>query len=118
MNTAMGITFVCLSPMGDPANGKGTPGAAWFFSTNRDLSHPENWTTPQQIIGSWSEYDPADTTCNDFNGWYPTFMSLDEKSGHLNTNGFVFYMKGCTGFGEVSAGGRQYSTRTFAITIH
>jgi hypothetical protein len=112
------LTFVCQSPMGDPASGKGNHGAAWFFSTNRDLSHPENWTTPQQIIGSWSEYDPADTTCNDFNGWYPTFMSLDEKSGHLNTTGFVFYMKGCTGFNEVSAGGRQYSTRTFTITIH
>jgi len=77
----------------------------------------EQWTTPQQIIGTWREYDPKVTSCNDYNGWYPTFMSLGQMSAHLGTTGYVFYMKGCTGSGE-TPGRRQYSTRAFTITAN
>jgi hypothetical protein len=111
------LTFVCIAPQGNPATGNGNAGAAWFFSTNSDLSHPEQWSTPQQIIGSWHPFDPAAQSCNDYDGWYPTFMSLSQKSAHLSTTGYVFYMKGCTGGGE-TPGGRQYSTRAFTITTN
>jgi hypothetical protein len=105
------LTFVCISPRGDP----GSPGSAWFFSTNYDLSRPDRWSTPQEIVGSWSAFiDPKTTSCNDYDGWYPSFMSLHHKPGYLTTNGYVFYMKGCTGGGD-TPGGREYSTRAFTI---
>ena len=113
------LTFVCISPKGNPANPTAEPnnGAAWFWSTSRDLSHPEIWSTPQQIIGSWKQFDPA-ASCNDIDGWYPSVMSLGERSGHLDLSGYVFYMKGCTGFGVGVPGGRQFSTRAFTITTN
>jgi hypothetical protein len=113
------LTFVCISAKGNPANpaADSNNGAAWFWSTNADLSHPENWSTPQQIIGTWKQFDP-NVSCNDFPGWYPTFMSLGEKSANLDTTGYVFYMKGCTSFGTGVPGGRQYSTRQFTITTN
>ena len=108
------LTFVCISPHGDPGSQLPGPGAAWFFSTNYDLSRQDQWSTPQEITGSWSPFDPKSKNCNDYNGWYPSFMSLNHKPGHLTTSGYVFYMKGCTG-GD-TPGGRQFSTRAFAMT--
>ncbi len=108
------LTFVCMSPLGDPATGSGGSGAAWFFSTNDDLSHQDHWSTPQEIVGSWSAYDPNSPNCDVYSGWYPSLMSLNARQGRLSTRGYVFYMKGCTG-GE-TPGGRQYSTRVFTIT--
>ena len=108
------LTFVCMSQNGNPANEDGVAGAAWFFSTSYDLSNPNEWTTPQEIIGSWRPYDPKVQNCNSFNGWYPSFMSLGQRSGYLTTTGYVFYMQGCSS-GD-TPGGRQYSTRTFTIT--
>jgi hypothetical protein len=110
------LVFVCMSPGGDPLTGTGGPGAAWFFATNGDLSRQDQWSAPQEIEGSWSAYDPGVPGCNDFNGWYPSFMSLNRKPGHLTTVGHVFAMAGCTDIGG-GAGGRQYSSRVFAITI-
>lgn len=110
------LTFVCVSPNGNPANENGVAGAAWFFSTSYNLSRPDEWTTPQQITGSWRPYNPAVKNCNSFNGWYPSFMSLGQKAGYLTTTGYAFYMQGCSG-GD-TPGGRQYSTRTFTITTN
>jgi hypothetical protein len=110
------LTFVCISPHGDPATASGESGAAWFFSTTYDLSRQDQWTAPQEILGSWSLYDPQSKNCNDYEGWYPSFMSLDHKSGRLSTTGYVFYMKGCSG-GD-TPGGRQYSTRTFTMRVN
>ncbi len=109
------LTFVCMSPGGDPATATGGAGAAWFFATSDDLSHEERWSTPKEIVGSWSPYDPNSPNCSLFSGWYPTFMSLHRRGGRLATTGYVFYMKGCTG--GVTPGGREYSTRAFTITI-
>jgi hypothetical protein len=110
------LTFVCISPHGDPSTLAAGPGAAWFFSTNDDLSRQDQWSTPQEIVGSWSAFiDPKTTSCNDYDGWYPSFMSLHHKPGHLTTNGYVFYMKGCTG-GDTPSPGREFSTRAFTIT--
>ena len=108
------LTFVCMSPQGDPGLQSVNPGAAWFYSTNYDLSCQDEWSTPQEIIGSWGDY--SGKKCNAYNGWYPSFMALREKPGHLTTSGYVFYMEGCSG-GD-TPGGRQYSTRTFAITTN
>ena len=109
------LTFVCLSPT-DPVSGSGagkSKGAAWFYSTSADLSDPGQWSTPQEIVGSWGEYDISGG-CLDYKGWYPTLMSPGKKPGHLATSGTIFYMWGCQGGGAPE--GRQYSSRVFTIS--
>jgi len=110
------LTFVCDSP-GDPVNGQvaGAPrGAAWFYSTSYDLSDPGQWSPPQEIVGSWSEYDTSGG-CSYYKGFYPTLMSLGSKPGHLTTSGYVFYLWGCQ-TDNTPPPGRQYASRAFAIT--
>ncbi len=110
------LTFVCRSA-GDPTLGPrpgAAQGAAWFYSTSYDLSDQTQWTPPQEIIGSWSEYDSAGG-CPDWKGFYPTFMSLGKKPGHLSTTGYVFYLWGCQQAGTPPPG-RQFSSRAFTIT--
>ena len=111
------LTFVCNSP-GDPSLGSsgGARGAAWFYSTSDDLSDPRRWTPPQEIAGSWSEFDPSATTCGDYQGWYPTLMSPGKPAGHLATTGYVFYLWGCQ-TADTPPPGRQYSSRAFTITL-
>ena len=109
------LTFVCVSP-GDPALGEragAAQGAAWFYSTSYDLSDQTQWTAPREIEGSWSESDQSGG-CPDYKGYYPTFMSLGKDAGHLSLTGYVFYLWGCQGGG--TPGGRQFSSRSFAIT--
>ena len=112
------LTFVCISPEGDPRGSSDKAGAAWFYSTIDarlfDLSHQEQWSVPREIIGSWSDFAPNGDCGRHFSGWYPSFMSLGQSPGRLGRDGFVFYMDGCTDR-ETNAG-RVFSTRAFTIT--
>jgi hypothetical protein len=111
------LTFVCDSP-GDPGLGQqpnAKEGAAWFYSTSYELSDPAQWTTPQEITGSWNKFDTANS-CKNYNGWYPTFMSVGKDVSHLSLTGYVFYLWGCQGAGSPSPP-RYYSSRAFTITI-
>jgi len=110
------LTFVCLST-GNPKGGNvgGPRGAAWFFSTSRDLSDPNAWSAPREIIGSWNVFpDDQDPL---FNGWYPTFMSLAQEPSRLTARGFAFYLWGRTGGGCAPnpCGLRQFASRRFTI---
>jgi uncharacterized protein (TIGR03437 family) len=112
------LTFMCKSPT-DPLTQAAGPGAAWFYSTLDatlyDLSDQAQWTPPQEIVGSWSVLTAcADGVIEDFNGNYPSFMSLGVKPGHLSTSGYVFFMEGCPG--DPTIGTRQFSTRVFTMT--
>jgi uncharacterized protein (TIGR03437 family) len=110
------LIFVCTSG-NDPVlgpNGPGNRGAAWFWSTSSDLSDPTKWSAPQEIAGSWSEFDTSGA-CESYNGWYPTLMSLGKKPAHLSTIGHAFYLWGCQG-GGTPGPGRQFSSRQFTIT--
>jgi hypothetical protein len=111
------LTFVCNSPR-DPADSSSNhQGSAWFYSTSYDVSDPRQWTPPQEIIGSWGDWDNSNG-CPDYKGWYPTLMSLDSKTGHLSISGYVFYMWGCLGGSSTgSPPKRQYSSRAFTITV-
>ncbi|HKD09847.1 MAG TPA: hypothetical protein VKB79_28335 [Bryobacteraceae bacterium] len=112
------LIFVCRT-MGDPLNGPdptASMGAAWFFSTSYDLSDPMQWTTPTEIPGTWSPFDPNFPTCQAYDGWYPTFMSLGKDATHLSTTGYVFYLAGCQTGGS-PAPERMYSSRRFTMTI-
>ncbi len=117
------LFFVCLSPT-DPVHEKGYPsgnpgGGAWFYATidadQYDLSHQEQWSTPSEVINSWSIFAQNGGCVKNFNGWYPTLMSLNAGPGHLNTFGYVFYMDGCTDL--ATTGGRTYSTREFSMQL-
>jgi hypothetical protein len=111
------LTFICKSPT-DPASGQGSgdpTGAAWFYSTSYDLSDPSQWSPPQEIIGSWSMFD--NVGCDNWKGWYPTFMSLGREPGHLSVNGYVFYLSGCQGGKSDTEHLRQYSSRAFTISV-
>lgn len=124
------LTFVCVSD-GDPkygANQDGAnKGAAWFWATSYDLSHPEQFSQPDplgraqphEIEGSWSDFSypvssssPSPSTCEDYKGFYPSFMSLNQSAGHLSIDGYVFYLWGCQQAGSK----RQFSSRAFKIT--
>lgn len=83
-------------------------GSAWFYCTSYDLSDPAQCSTPQEISGSWNEYETSGRPF--FKGWYPTWMTPGLQPGHLSTTGHVFYLYGATGGG---GGGRTYSSRTF-----
>ena len=111
------LLFVCTSP-GDPVNGHGGGkfGSAWFYSTSYDLSNQAQWSDPREIIGSWSEWGNSGG-CPDYPGWYPTWMSLGGRPGHLATSGYVFYLWGCLGGSATGTPPkRQYSSRAFTIT--
>ncbi len=121
------LTFICNSPS-DPANPSAPPpagatrGAAWFYSTldatQYDLSRQDMWSAPTEIGGSWRWFasngaSPASNCVYD--GWYPTFMSLGTKPGHLTKTGYAFSMDGCQ---DTEAGApRAYTSRTFTIEI-
>jgi hypothetical protein len=117
------LFFVCLSPT-EPAheteyqiNNPG--GGAWFYSKldadQYDLSRQDQWSAPNEVTNSWSTFAQNGGCEKDFNGWYPTLMSLNASPGHLRTLGYVFYMNGCTDLG--TTGGRRYSTRAFSIQL-
>jgi hypothetical protein len=115
------LVFVCTSP-GDPSAGQpggaGSAGSAWFYSTSDDLSNPSKWSVPKEIEGSWAVWNNNGLGCPVFNGWYPTFMSLNMQPGHLSTRGHVFYMAGSLGActdPNTPAPKRQYSSRQFTI---
>lgn len=116
------LLFVCDSPSDpkdgvDPA-GRAT-GAAWFFSTSDDLSDPTRWSTPAEVVGSWhsfgSDNSNASNGCPDYNGWYPSLMSLSDEPGHLSLTGYAFSMWGCQG--STPFPGRRYASRTFTISV-
>ena len=79
-------------------------------------------TAPQEMIGSWSALVPNSNGCQDYNGWYPSFMSLNTKPGHLSMGGYAFSMAGCTGDASGSTSllppSRVFSSRAFIITTN
>ncbi|HEV2444633.1 MAG TPA: IPT/TIG domain-containing protein, partial [Candidatus Sulfopaludibacter sp.] len=110
------LLFVCGSPR-DPAGSSANRGSAWFFSTAYDLGNPAQWTPPQEVAGSWGDWDTSGG-CPAYKGWYPTAMSLGAKPGHLTSSGYIFYMWGCLGGSSLGAPPqRQYSSRSFQMRI-
>jgi hypothetical protein len=53
-----------------------------------------------------------DKTGNEFDGFYPSFMSPDARQGHTRLTGKVFFLKGCDTVGD-----RAFLSRSFTITV-
>ena len=108
------LIFACISRGGDPATGTGDKGAAWFFSTNTDLGQENQWSQPVEIGHSWSAFSSEVTSCDFYNGWYPSFMSLGMQAGQLGLDGYAFYLAGCRGDPSVGLG-RTFESAFFTI---
>ena len=97
------LTFVCQS------NGI----AGWYYSTATSLDL-QDWTAPQLIANSQFPFvrncGDGGTSGNQFDGWYPSFMSPGAAAGHSKLTGMVFFQDGC------DTGTRVFASRTFTIT--
>jgi hypothetical protein len=102
------LFFVCRN--------EGTHQASWYFSaaTSLDL---QDWSVPQLVAGSESTLTApcpgaaADANGQQFDGWFPSFMSPGAASGHITEAGYAFTFTGC------DTGTRTFSRRTFTITV-
>jgi hypothetical protein len=87
--------------------------AAWYYSTATSLEL-EDWTVPQLVANSeraiTSPCNLIDNTGSRFDGFYPSFMSPGEETGHTRLSGRAFFMNGC------DTGGRKLGSRAFVIT--
>jgi hypothetical protein len=97
------MVFICVytNPAGQ---------AGWYYSTATSLAQ-ENWTTPQLISGSLGPF----SSCNDgnssqFDGFYPSMMSLNAPQGHIHNTGSIYFLNGCE-----AGSGRLFDYRTFTI---
>jgi hypothetical protein len=99
------LLFVCIS-------NSGTQGA-WYYSTATNLGL-QDWSVPQAIAGSsfpvTANCGNGGTSGQQFDGWYPSFMSPGAAAGHTKLTGMVFFQNGC------DTGSRQFMSRTFTIT--
>lgn len=102
------MIFVCNSFKED---GYGS----WYYSTATSLEL-QDWAQPVMIGGSRKPIigpcNLKDNTGNEFDGFYPSFMSPDARQGHTRLTGKVFFLKGCD-----TGGDRLFLSRTFTITI-
>jgi hypothetical protein len=108
------LSFVCISRGGDPANGTGSAGAAWFFATNTDLTLEDNWSQPQEIGNSWAEFNPNIASCDSYKGWYPSLMSLNMPGGELGLDDYAFFLNGCRGDPTIGSG-REFESAYLTI---
>jgi putative Ig domain-containing protein len=98
--------FVCTSgPTGSRV-------ASWYYATATSLDL-EDWSTPQPIQNSQGPVTipcPNLTTGQQYDGFYPSFMSPGAAAGHTKLTGKVFFLNGC------DTGVRTFTARNFTIT--
>jgi hypothetical protein len=102
------MIFVCNSFSED---GYGS----WYYSTATSLDL-QDWTPPVMIGDSHKlivgPCNLKDNTGNEFDGFYPSFMSPGARQGHTRLTGKVFFLSGCD-----TGGDRAFLSRTFTITV-
>ncbi len=99
------MDFVCFwGPAGSRVG-------AWYYATATSLDR-QDWTMPEVITGSQfpvTEPCPGLTTGQQFDGYYPSFVSPGADAGHTKLTGTVFFINGC------DTGKRTFTARTFTI---
>jgi putative Ig domain-containing protein len=99
--------FVCTSgPSGNRV-------ASWYYSTATSLD-AQDWAPPLPIANTQSTVTipcPGLTTGQQYDGYYPSFMSPGAAAGHTKLTGKAFFLSGC------DTGVRTFMARTFTITV-
>jgi hypothetical protein len=101
------LIFVCRNQT--------THQAAWYFSTATSLEL-QDWSVPQLVQGSQSSLavpcpGANNTDGQQFDGWFPSFVSPGAAAGHIGQAGYAFYGTGC------NTDKRGFARRTFAIGV-
>lgn len=103
------LMYVCSPTIASP---DGTFQGGWYYSTATSLDL-QDWTQPRLIVNSQAAIikgcNPKDGSGQQFDGWYPSFMSQGVAPGHLRLSGKVFFMGGC------DTGSRIFASRDFTI---
>ena len=98
--------FVCTS------GPSGSRVASWYYSIATSLDK-EDWSTPSPIQNSQGPVTipcPTTGTGQQYDGYYPSFMSPGAAAGHTKLTGKAFFLNGC------DTGARAFMARTFTIT--
>lgn len=110
-NDDLGLYFMIFVCNSFSVDGYGS----WFYSTATSLDL-QDWTPPEMIGGSRKQIvgpcNLKDNTGNEFDGFYPSFMSPGAEQGHTRLTGKVFFLRGCD-----TGGDRAFLSRTFTITL-
>jgi len=110
-NDDLGLYFMIFVCNSFSVDGYGS----WYYSTATSLDL-QDWTPPKLIAGSHKlivgPCNLKDNTGNEFDGFYPSFMSPDARQGHTRLTGKVFFLRGCD-----TGGDRAFLSRTFTITV-
>ena len=89
---------------------------SWYYSTASSMEL-QDWTSPELIVGSHKlivgPCNSTDKTGNEFDGFYPSFMSPGAQQGHTRLTGKVFFLRGCD-----MGGDRHFLSRSFTITVN
>ena len=101
------FVFVCTSgPSGNRV-------ASWYFSTATSLD-AQDWAPPLPIQNTQSSVTipcPGLTTGQQYDGYYPSFMSPGAAAGHTKLTGKAFFLNGC------DTGVRTFMARNYTITV-
>lgn len=100
------LIFVCTS---GPTGGRT---ASWYYATATSLD-AQDWSNPQAIQGSAGPVSipcPGLTTGQQYDGYYPSFVSPGAAAGHTKLTGKAFFLSGC------DTGVRTFVSRNFTIT--
>lgn len=110
-NDDLGLYFMVFVCNSFSVDGYGS----WYYSTATSLDR-QDWTAPEIILGSRKlivgPCNLKDKTGNEFDGFYPSFMSPGAQAGHTRLTGKVFFLSGCD-TGEP----RAFVSRNFRITV-
>jgi hypothetical protein len=99
--------FICT------AGPTGSRVAQWYYATATSLDQ-QDWSLPLPIQNSqFPETIPCPnlTTGQQFDGFYPSFMSPGAAAGHTKLTGKAFFLNGC------DTGTRTFAARNFTITV-
>jgi hypothetical protein len=99
--------FVCTSGQ------TGSRVASWYYATATSLDQ-QDWSTPLPIQNSQGAVTipcPNLTTGQQYDGFYPSFMSPGAAAGHTKLTGKAFFLNGC------DTGVRTFTGRNFTITL-
>ena len=99
--------FVCTS------GATGSRVASWYYATATSLDQ-QDWSAPLPIQNSQGPVTipcPALTTGQQYDGFYPSFMSPGAAGGHTKLSGKAFFLSGC------DTGVRTFTARNFTITV-